>query len=190
MNKQTPPVGLVTMPLKEMYPVIAESLLQGQEVVLTITGNSMSPYLRHRRDQVVLISADPAALQPGDVPLILRDNGQFVLHRIIERDDGTVCHRWGQRRGCASTSTALQYTLLGDAQWVTEPNVRPDQILAVATAFIRKGRRIECGSASYMRNRLLWHRLLPLRRVWIWWDRRLNWRFRRLFPYRFKEYKG
>lgn len=188
MSKKMPPVGFVTMPLKEMYPVIRERLLQGQEVALTITGNSMSPYLRHHRDQVVLVTADPMALQPGDVPLIIRDNGQFVLHRIIERDDGTARVCWGDKKGYPSAASALQYTLLGDAQWVTEPRVRPDQVVAVATAFIRKGRRIECASAAYKRNRLLWHRLLPLRRVWMWWDRRLHWRFRRLFPYRFKEY--
>ena len=188
MNKQKSPMGMVTMPLKEMYPVIQERLEQGQEVVLTITGNSMSPYLRHHRDQVVLVAADPTALQPGDVPLILRDDGHFVLHRIIERVDGTVRTRWGCRQESLAAASDLRYTLLGDAQWAIEPDVRPDQILAVATAFIRKGRRIECASSAYTRNRLLWHRLLPIRRVWIWWDRRLHWRFRRVFPYRFKEY--
>ena len=188
MSKQSPAMGIMTMPLKEMYPVIQERLAQGQEVVLTITGNSMSPYLRHHRDQVVLVSADPMALQPGDVPLILRDNGQFVLHRIIERTDADGCVLWGRHKVESSAVSELRYTLLGDAQWVIEPEVRPDQILAVATAFIRKGRRIECGSSAYLRNRLLWHRLLPARRAWMWWDRRLHWRFRRVFPYRFKEY--
>lgn len=188
MNKEPIPTYMMTMPLAEMYPVIKESLEQGQDVVLTITGNSMSPFLRHRRDQVVLSAADPAALQPGDVPLIRRDNGQFVLHRIVERDDGTVRTRYGSRKAYPSAGESLRYTLLGDAQWTEEPEVRPDQIIALATAFVRKGCRWECASSAYRCNRLRWHRLLPLRRVWIWWDRRLNWRFRRLFPYRFKEY--
>lgn len=179
----------VSMPLEQIYPVIREGLDQGQEVVLTITGNSMSPFVRHCRDQVVLVQTDPMVLQPGDVPLIRRDNGQFVLHRIIARDDGTDCRRWGDKKAHPSQTESLRYTLLGDAQWRTEPNVRPDQILAVATAFIRKGRRWECDSDSYCRNRLFWHRLLPIRRAWMWWDRRLNWRFRRVFPYRFKEYE-
>lgn len=186
MSKHTEPVSTVTLPLEQMFPVMQEQLALGQEVVLTITGNSMSPYVRHRRDQVVLVAANPTALQPGDVPLIRRDNGQFVLHRIVERDDGTTRRCWGRAKAYPSATEELRYTLLGDAQWELEPDVRADQILAVATAFIRKGRRWECDSPAYRRNRLLWHRLLPLRRVWMWWDRRLHWRFRRLFPYRYK----
>ena len=186
MSKHTEPVSTVTLPLEQMFPVMQEQLALGQEVVLTITGNSMSPFVRHRRDQVVLVSADAAALQQGDVPLIRRDNGQFVLHRIVERDDGAVRKCWGRKKAYPTAVEDLRYTLLGDAQWDLEPDVRADQILAVATAFIRKGRRWECDSPAYRRNRLLWHRLLPLRRVWMWWDRRLHWRFRRLFPYRYK----
>lgn len=186
MNKHTETAQVVTLPLEQMFPVMQEQLALGQEVVLTITGNSMSPFVRHRRDQVVLVSADAAALQPGDVPLIRRDNGQFVLHRIVERDDGAVRKCWGRKKAYPTAVEDLRYTLLGDAQWDLEPDVRADQILAVATAFIRKGCRWECDSPAYRRNRLLWHRLLPLRRVWMWWDRRLHWRFRRLFPYRYK----
>ena len=188
MSKHMPMSDMVTLPLKEMFPVMQEHLLAGQEVVLTVTGNSMSPFLRHRRDQVVLVAADPMALQPGDVPLIRRDDGRFVLHRIVERDDGIACTRWGCKKTYPSAVSDLRYTLLGDAQWDLEKDVRPDQILAVATAFIRKGRRWDCASAAYRRNRLRWHRLLPLRRIWMWWDPRLAWRIRRVFPYHYKEY--
>ena len=182
MSNRNPDTREVEIPLKELSPLMTECLAQGQEVLLTVTGNSMSPFLRHKRDQVVLTACDPATLSVGDVPLIRRDNGQYVLHRIVERDDGTTRTRYGCGRALSSAGTSLQYTLLGDAQWVEEPHVRPDQVVACATAFIRRGKRWECQAPAYRRNRLGWHRLLWARPVMIWLDRRLYWRFCRLFP--------
>ena len=172
------------VPLELLSPLMQECMDQGQEVVLTITGNSMSPFLRHRRDQVVLVSTDPTTLQPGDVPLFRRTNGKYVLHRIVERDDGRVRTCYADKREYPSAGGGLQFVMLGDAQWQTEPDIAADQIVARATAFIRKGKRWDCDSPAYRRHRRLWHRLLPLRKALIWLDRRLEWRFRRLFPYK------
>ena len=184
MSKRTYSDEFTPMPLDDLAPLMQECLAQGQEVVLTITGNSMSPFVRDKRDHVVLTACDPMALQPGDVPLYHRSNGQYVLHRIIKRDDGQVCHHFGKKETTPSTGSELRYTMMGDAQSYEEPGIRPDQIIAVATAFIRKGKRWECAGKAYRRNRLRWNRLRPLRKKLIWWDRRLEWRFRRLFPYK------
>ena len=129
-------------------------------------------------------SCDPQTLQPGQVPLYRRENGQFVVHRIVRRDDGQACYEYGRKKPLPSTCSELRYTMMGDAQSYIEPNIRPDQILACATAFIRKGKRWECESKAYKRNRLRWLRLRPWRKKLIWLDRRLEWRFRRLFPYK------
>ena len=171
--------------LEQLMPLILERLEAGQTVTFSPRGVSMLPMLRQGMDTVEL-SPVPERLNKYDLPLYQRKSGQFVLHRIVERDDGAVRKCWGRKKAYPTAVEDLRYTLLGDAQWDLEPDVRADQILAVATAFIRKGRRWECDSPAYRRNRLLWHRLLPLRRVWMWWDRRLHWRFRRLFPYRYK----
>ena len=154
----------VGVPLDQLAPIMSECMAQGQEVVLTITGHSMSPFMRHQKDQVVLVACDPHALQPGDVPLYQRRNGKYVLHRIVERDDGVVRTRYGVKEALPSRSAGLRYTMLGDAQWQEEPGIEPDQIVAVATAFISRGKRWECDSTSYCRNRLHWHRMLPLRK--------------------------
>ena len=133
---------------------------------MTITGNSMCPFLRHERDQVVLSKpCDPATLQVGDVLLYQRRGGQLVLHRIVERDDGTKRRRYGEKEPLPSmhSSTGLTYTMLGDAQTEPEPDIRPDQIVALATAFIRNGKRWDCHSTAYRRRSLRWHKLLPLR---------------------------
>lgn len=153
----------VGVSLDELAPIMTECMEQGQEVVFTITGNSMSPFLRNRKDQVVLTTCDPTALQPGDVPLYRRRSGKYVLHRLVERDDGVTRTRYGVDEPLPPRCTSLQYTMLGDAQWQEEPGIAPDQIIAVATAFISRGKRWECAGEAYRNNRLRWHRLLWLR---------------------------
>ena len=157
MNRE---VAEVSVPLDDLSPIMESCLHEGQEVILTITGNSMCPLLRHRRDQVVLAAVDGDALYPGDVPLYRRRNGAYVLHRVIARDDGTRCEFVD---GTTQDSTLLvgevRYTLLGDAQTELEHGIAPQQIVARAVAFIRRGKRIDCNGASYRR----------FVRWWYWW---------------------
>lgn len=153
--------------IEELSPLMIACLDEGKEIQITVTGNSMCPFLLHKRDQVVLKKpADPTMLQVGDVPLYRRKNGQFVLHRIVERDDGQKRRIYGEKEPFPSmhSSSPLTYTMLGDAQTENEPNIRPEQIVAVATAFVRKGERWECRGTAYRRRALRWHKLLPIRK--------------------------
>ena len=165
MSKKSSATRFVGVSLDQLAPIMSECMELGQEVVLTITGHSMSPFLRNKKDQVVLIPCDPTALQPGDVPLYRRRNGKYILHRIVERDDGVNRTRWGTEEELPSRCDSLRYTMLGDAQWQEESNIAPDQIVAVAAAFISRGKRWECADDAYRQNRLRWHRLLWLRPV-------------------------
>lgn len=154
----------VRLPMAELTPLLADCIAQGQEVVITVTGNSMSPFLRHRRDQAVLTAADAGALQPGDVPLYRRRNGQYVLHRVVERRENGICYRLGAAPCPAADAAGVQYTMLGDAQTQLEHGICPEQIVAVATAFYRSGHYRPCDAPAYRRRVLRWHRLLPVRR--------------------------
>lgn len=146
------------LPMAELSPLLLDSLSRGQEVVLPVTGVSMTPFLHPGRDAVVLQQTDPTALQPGDVALFRRDNGQYVLHRVWRRVQ----------------QPTLTYTMLGDAQWAGEPGVRPEQILAIAAAFIMKEQRVSCTDPAYRRRVAVWQRLLPLRRILLAVWRRLK----------------
>ncbi len=160
----------VRIPMEELSPLLLECLEQGQEVVLTVTGNSMFPFLCHCRDQVVLVKVDGSTLQPGDVPLYRRRDGQFVLHRVVVRDDGQERYIIGERAPLPSVDAGgrLRYTMLGDAQTVLEHGIGADQILAKATAFHRKGKVWACDSAAYQQYVHRWHRLLPWRKQLVW----------------------
>ena len=154
---------VLRVPLAELSPVMLACLEQGQEVILTVTGNSMRPFLRHGKDQVVLVRAVPESLMPGDVPFYRRRDGHFVLHRIVARDDGEHRYVLGEAQPGPSVMPGLHYTLLGDAQTTLEPGIEPDQILARAQAFIVRGKRTECDSPAYRRRTLRWHRLMRYR---------------------------
>ena len=77
-----------------------------------------------------MISRGTSMLKIGDVPLYIRENGEYVLHRIIKvRKDG--------------------YVLRGDNQTVSEYPICENQIAGVLTAYIKDGKRIECTDLKY-----------------------------------------
>lgn len=135
----------------ELMPLIEDSFRQDLTVTLPITGGSMRPLFFHKRDSVVLSACNPYSLKRGDVPLYRRDNGQYVLHRIVRVDEDT-------------------FTLTGDAQWQLEDGLPKKNVVAVMTGFVRKGRAVDCRNIGYRIYVAVWMLLRPLRplmlRVW------------------------
>ena len=72
-----------TIWLDELMPLISERLSAGGSVRFSPHGTSMLPMLKDGRDQVVL-SPLPDKLKKYDLPLYRRENGQYVLHRIVK----------------------------------------------------------------------------------------------------------
>lgn len=133
--------------LAQIFPLMQERMANGESVQFTPQGTSMRPTIYGGRDQVVL-SALPEKLKKYDLPLYRRDNGQFVLHRIVKAE-GT-------------------YTCIGDNQFVYEPGVRQDQMLALATGFYRKGKFYKTDSFGYQLYSRLWCWSRPVRWFFIW----------------------
>ena len=130
--------------LEELMPLIRERLGQGQNVRFSPRGVSMLPMLRQGLDTVVL-SPLPERLGKYDLPLYQRDDGHFVLHRIVKTGDG--------------------YTCIGDNQFELEPNVRADQMIAVVTAFTRDGKEIPVTNWCYRCYWSCW----PYWSNWCYW---------------------
>lgn len=124
-------------------PVVEELLAQGQRVSLTVTGESMSPFLRHGRDQILLEAAGTP--RRGDMVLFRRRNGQYIMHRVLRRLPD----------GC--------YAIVGDGQQQVEAPIAPEQIFAVVTQVCRKG--VWIGPESFWWRFFAgpWLTLLPLR---------------------------
>lgn len=116
--------------LKEFWPVMKEVIESGGEFTFYPHGTSMMPLIREGVDQVVLVKAD--TVKAGDAVFYLRDNGQFVLHRIVKVKNG-------------------EYIMCGDNQVGLEYGITDKHILAKMKAVIRDGQIIDETNAKYRR---------------------------------------
>ena len=99
-------------PLEAMRKLLVRVLDSGGEFELSPKGTSMLPLLQEGRDSVILVKP-PAVLSVGDVVLYQRENGAYVLHRIVGIDGET-------------------YTMCGDNQYQPEPGIRREQMIALS----------------------------------------------------------
>lgn len=130
------------VPLDTLMPIFREQLEAGASVRFSPRGISMLPMLRQGRDSV-LLSPLPKKLKPFDIALYRRDDGKYVLHRIVKVGQSITC--------------------IGDNQFEEEPGLRMDQMIGVVTAFYRDERRISVRSLGYRLYCRLWHLTRPLR---------------------------
>ena len=131
--------------LEDLMPHIRQTLAQGKSIAIGPKGTSMLPLIRQGMDFVEL-SPLPEKLKKYDLPLYRRDDGQYVLHRIVRARD--------------------TYTCIGDNQYVLEKGVRQDQLIAVATAIYREEKRVPVTAFSYRLYCRLWHWSRPFRHLY------------------------
>ena len=134
-----------SMRLEQLMPLITEQLSRGESVAFFPKGTSMLPMLRQERDSVVL-SPLPLRLKKYDLPLYQRDNGAYVLHRIV---------RVGET-----------YTCIGDNQFEFETGVEHRQMIGLVTAFNRDGKRIDVTAPDYRLYCRFWTASRPIRHLW------------------------
>lgn len=125
-------------------PVLRELLLQGKDVPLVITGNSMAPFLIHRRDEI-MISPPDAFWKKGDMAFFQRKNGNYVMHRIVKVTEENGCY------------------FIGDGQLTVEGPIEPDQIFGKITSVKRKGKWIGPGNFWWEFFEHVWLNVIPLR---------------------------
>ena len=132
-----------SLALSQLMPLIRERLDGGQSVTFSPRGTSMLPLLRQGEDSVTL-SPLPETLRKYDLPLYQRDNGQYVLHRIVKAGE--------------------TYTCIGDNQFEFETGLRRDQMIALVTAVIRNGKHIPVSHPAYRLYCWGWTVSRPVRR--------------------------
>ena len=122
--------------LADMMPVIRETLAEGKSVRFNPQGTSMLPMLHPGRDTVVL-SPLPETLKKYDLVLYQREDGNFVLHRIVAVDQ--------------------TYTCMGDHQFHRETGLEQRQMIGLVTEFVRKGKTVKVTALGYRIYCMAWH---------------------------------
>ena len=117
--------------LNDIWPVMQEQISSGGSVRFGPKGTSMLPMLRQGIDSVVIEKA-PEKLKKYDLPLYRRENGQFVLHRVV-----------GVRKS--------GYVMRGDNQFINEYDVLHSQILAIVTGFYRGDDFVSIDNKDYIK---------------------------------------
>lgn len=133
--------------LDELMPLMKECMAAGLPVKFSPKGTSMLPMIRQGIDCVEL-SFTTEPLRKYDLPLYLRDDGHYVLHRIVK---------------VVGAGEQITYTCCGDNQFIYEPGVRHDQVIAVVTAFTRGEKAYSVKDAGYQIYCRFWHYSRPIR---------------------------
>ncbi len=147
---------LYSYSMQELAPIVCEFLQQGKRVILRAKGNSMLPLIRNLKDRVVLSAISGENCSVGDAVMFSRDNGTYVLHRIVDRDHSG------------------NFVLMGDGQTEREEGIRPDQIIAKMIGFYRKSRYFPCEAGCCKIYARFWTNSTLCRKVYL----KLIWLYR------------
>lgn len=134
--------------LEQMSDLILEILNSEGKVSFISAGHSMLPTIRDRKDTVTLVKPEKE-IKRGDIVFYKRDNGQYVLHRVMYTD-GNI------------------FVMRGDNQWYNEYNIRNEQIIGILWAFERSGKTHKVTDTDYK----IYVKLLPIIRSirkWYYW---------------------
>lgn len=107
-------------------------------------GDSMFPLIRQGKDLIVISQKTEMRLKKYDVPLYRRENGQYVLHRILKVREN-------------------DYVICGDNRWQKEYGITDHHIIGVLTAVIRNGKKIPITDIRYRFYVHLWCDFFPIR---------------------------
>ena len=138
-----------------MMEEIRTLISEGKTVSLTVKGNSMNPFMVHLRDQITLGPWKDEDIKAGTVALVRDIRGNYLIHRIIRRNENTV-------------------TLLGDGNIAMTETATFDNIIGIMYSITSKGRTWKSDGLLWKTYSWLWKILTPRRHypLYIW--RRLN----------------
>ncbi len=136
-------------------------------------GTSMYPLIKSDCSDVCIVKTD-FPLKKYDVPLYIRKDGTYVLHRVLGK-------------------TEKGYICCGDNQCVLEYGVTEDMIIGKLDSWYRKEKKYTVRDKGYLRYVNFWCKSLKRRRILLWFlwkGKRFNTLARAAFRKVFKRRKA
>jgi len=112
-------------------------------LIYTNVGTSMLPLIRQGRD-LMIIEKPHGRLKKYGVPLYKRNDGKYVLHRILKVRDN-------------------DYVICGDHCWRKEYGITDDHIIGELVGVVRNGQEISLDSWKCKLYAHLWCDFFPVR---------------------------
>lgn len=119
-----------------------ETLLRFGVLIYGNKGDSMFPLIKEGRDKMIIVPKGNGRLKKYEVPLYRRDNGKYVLHRVMK-------------------VRSEDYLICGDNRSSLEGGITDSHIIGVMSGVIRKGKTIEVTDWRYRLYVALWCWKIP-----------------------------
>lgn len=137
------------------FKEIANRIADGERVRIRAKGNSMLPFIRDAKDEIILEKPTKKSFQVGRLLLVQLKDKRYVMHRI-NRIDGNII------------------LLQGDGNLTILESCTMDDVIAEATSVIKNGKEIKTAHFKWKLYRYLWPKNSFLRRVGLGVYRRLK----------------
>lgn len=128
------------------FQEITSRIAEGERVRMRAKGNSMLPFIRDSKDEVVLEKPNKRSFQKGRLLLVQLSDKRYVLHRVEKIENNAVLLR-------------------GDGNLSILESCTVDDVIAEVIAVMRGGKEIKVGSVKWNLYRYLWPRGYLLRRI-------------------------
>lgn len=142
MKKELPIEGTLRISNNLFFKEVKEFLTSGKDVLFTVNGNSMRPFLSHG-DKVLLSPATNKDLTFGKI-ILAKSKFGFVLHRLVWKNSKAI---W----------------LAGDNNLVQLEKIEIEDILGFVKFAEIEGKKVNVLSFTHLFLSGLWFFLRPLR---------------------------
>ena len=116
---------------QDIEHIIRETLDMGKTFKISPNGGSMLPLILQGRDSVYMKKPE-GRLKKYDIAFYKRDNGKFVLHRVVKVKKDS-------------------YLFCGDNQWDVEKGIKDRNIIGVVSKLECDGKTILPDDTEYMK---------------------------------------